>query len=36
LRYNVDEEPTLSDLKIFQWRDTTVRSSMTYYYTQEE
>jgi hypothetical protein len=36
LRYNVDEEPTLSDLKIFQWRDTTVSSSMTYYYTQEE
>jgi hypothetical protein len=36
LWYNVDEEPPLSDLKIFQWRGTTASSSMTYYYTQEE
>jgi hypothetical protein len=36
LRYNVDEEPPLSDLKKFQWRGTTASSSMTYYYTQEE
>jgi hypothetical protein len=36
LRYNVDEEPPLSDLKIFQWRGTTASSSMTYYYIQEE
>jgi hypothetical protein len=36
LRYNVDEEPPLNDLKIFQWRGTTVSNSMTYYCTQEE
>jgi hypothetical protein len=36
LRYNVDEEPPLSDLKKFQWRGTTASSTMTYYYTQEE
>jgi hypothetical protein len=36
LRYNVDEEPSLSDLKKFQWRGTTASSNMTYYYTQEE
>jgi hypothetical protein len=36
LRYNVNSEPPLSDLKIFQWRGTTASSSMTYYYTQEE
>jgi hypothetical protein len=36
LRYNVDEEPPRSDLKIFQWRGTTASSSMTYYYTEEE
>jgi hypothetical protein len=36
LRYNVDEEPPLSDLKKFQWRGTTASSSTTYYYTQEE
>jgi hypothetical protein len=36
LRYNVDEEPPLNDLKNFQWRGTTASSSTTYYYTQEE
>jgi hypothetical protein len=36
LRYNVDEEPPLSDLKKFQWRGTTTSSSMAYYYTHEE
>jgi hypothetical protein len=36
LRYNVDEEPPLSDLKKFQWWGTTANSNMTYYYTQEE
>jgi hypothetical protein len=36
LRYNVDEEPPPSDLKIFQWRGTPASNSMTYYYTQEE
>jgi hypothetical protein len=36
MRYNVDEEPPLSDLKNFQWRGTTASSSTTYYYTQEE
>jgi hypothetical protein len=36
LRYNINEEPLLSDLRIFQWRGTTASSSMTYYYTQEE
>jgi hypothetical protein len=36
LRYNVDEEPPLSDLKTFQWRGTTASRNMTYYFTQEE
>jgi hypothetical protein len=36
LRYNVKEEPPLSDLKKFQWRGTTATSSTTYYCTQEE
>jgi hypothetical protein len=36
LRYNVDEEPPLIDLKFFQWRGTIASSSMTYYYTLEE
>jgi hypothetical protein len=36
LRYNVDEEHPLSDLKIFQWRGTTTNNSTTYYYTREE
>jgi hypothetical protein len=31
LRYNVDEEPPLSDLKNFQWIGATASSSMTYY-----
>jgi hypothetical protein len=35
-RYNVDEEPPLSDLKNFQWRGTTASSRTTYYFTQEE
>jgi hypothetical protein len=34
LRYDVDEEPALSDLKIFHWRGTTTSINMTYYYTQ--
>jgi hypothetical protein len=36
LRYNVDEEPPLNDLKFFQMRGTTASSNMTYCYTQEE
>jgi hypothetical protein len=36
LRYNVNEEPPLSDLKIFQWRGITASSGTTYYYSQEE
>ena len=36
MRYNIDEEPPVSDIKNFQWRVTTVSSSMTYYPTQEE
>jgi hypothetical protein len=36
LRYNVDEEPPLNDLKNFQWRGTNASSITTYYYTQEE
>jgi hypothetical protein len=36
LRYNVEEEPPVSDLKIFQWRGSTASISTTYYYTQEE
>jgi hypothetical protein len=34
--YNVDEEPSCSDLSIFASRDTTVSSSMSYYSTSEE
>ena len=36
MRYNIDEEPPVSDIKKFQWRGTTVSSSMTYYPSQEE
>jgi hypothetical protein len=36
VRYNVNEEPPLNELKNFQWRGTTASSSTTYYYTQEE
>ena len=36
MRYNVDEEPPVSDLKKFQWRGTTVGSSTFYYHSQEE
>jgi hypothetical protein len=36
MRYNVDDEPPLSDLKIFQWRGTSESNNMTYYYTQEK
>jgi hypothetical protein len=36
LRYNVNEEPPLNDLKIFQWRGTTTSNNTTYYFTQEE
>jgi hypothetical protein len=36
LRYNVDDEPPLSDLKIFQWKGTTASNSMTYCYTKEK
>jgi hypothetical protein len=36
LRYNVDEEPPLSELNFFQWKDTTIRNNTTYYITQEE
>jgi hypothetical protein len=36
LRYNVDQESPLNDLKKFQWRGTTASSSMIYYYTQDE
>jgi hypothetical protein len=36
LRYNVGEEPPLSDIKKFHWRGTIARSSTIYYYTQEE
>jgi hypothetical protein len=30
MRYNVNEEPHVSDLKIFQWRRTTT-SNVTFY-----
>jgi hypothetical protein len=36
MRYNVDEEPSCSDLSIFVSRGTTVGSSMSYYSTSEE
>ena len=36
MRYNVDEEPPVSDLKIFQWRGTTVSKSTFYHHNQEE
>jgi hypothetical protein len=36
MRYNVDEEPSYNDLSIFASRDTTIRSSMSYYSTTEE
>jgi hypothetical protein len=36
MRYNVDEEPSYNDLSIFASRDTTIRSSMSYYSTSEE
>lgn len=32
IRYNVDDNPPTSDLKIFQWRGTTSSSSSTPYY----
>jgi hypothetical protein len=31
IRYNVDEEPPVSDLKIFQWRGTST-SEVTFYH----
>jgi hypothetical protein len=34
--YNVDEEPSCSDLSIFASRGTIVGSSMSYYSTSEE
>jgi hypothetical protein len=34
--YNVDDEPPLTDLKIFQWRGTTASSNTIYNITQEE
>ena len=37
MRYNVDNEPPISDLKNFQWRGTTASgSSMVYYHTPKE
>jgi hypothetical protein len=36
MRYNVDEEPPISDLSIFASRGTTVGSSTSYYSTSEE
>jgi hypothetical protein len=36
LRHNVDEEPSLSNLKFFQWIGTTTSSNTTYYYTQDK
>jgi len=37
IRYNVDDNPPTSNLKMFQWRGTTSSSSSTpYYHTQEE
>jgi hypothetical protein len=34
--YNVDDEPPLTDLKIFQWRGTTASSNTIYNITLEE
>jgi hypothetical protein len=36
IQYNVDEEPSYSNLSIFASRDTTVGSSTSYYSTLEE
>ena len=36
LRYNVDEESVCSELKMFQWRGTTVGVSTAYSFTKEE
>ena len=36
MRYHVDEETPCNDLKIFQWKGTTVGSGTPYYYTSEE
>jgi hypothetical protein len=36
MRYNVDEDPSCSNLSIFALRGTTVGSSTSYYSTSEE
>jgi hypothetical protein len=36
MRYNVDDEPPLSDLKNFQRRGRIASNNTTYYLTQEE
>jgi hypothetical protein len=36
MRYNVDEEPPVSDLKIFQWRGTCTSKSTFYQLSMDE
>jgi hypothetical protein len=36
MRYNVDEEPHLSDLKIFQWRGTSTSKGTFYHLSMDE
>jgi hypothetical protein len=36
MRYNVDEEPPVSDLKIFQWRGTIASKGMFYCHSRDE
>jgi hypothetical protein len=36
MRYNVDEEPPVSDLNIFQWRGTSTSKGMFYHLSMDE
>jgi hypothetical protein len=36
MRYNVDEEPPVSDLKIFQWRGTSTSKGTFYHLSMDE
>jgi hypothetical protein len=36
MRYNVDEEPPVSDLKIFQWRGTSTSKGTFYHLTNKQ
>jgi hypothetical protein len=36
IRYNVNEEPPISDLKIFQWRGTSTSKGTFYHHSMDE